>query len=312
MPIDYSLPRPVYDYREHIVPGIMPSREVHLICGPPGIGKTTLCLDLLPAIERGDLILGYSRAIPTKSVFVSCDRSEGAHLRRLDSLGIPHAEFPFFSGLDIRDDNDPLNIEKIISSAAKHFPDHPLVFIDGMASLIEDTSNYRQAQQLLRETTKLCYWNNRTVIGSVHSPKAKEGQSYTNPREQILGSQAWSGFSDLVIAMQPAEPKDPANNRRLVHVCTRSAAGDFTVKMILTGGRLMIDDSIERELYSLLEEWLKKQDHTRIIPTREIILYGVKECSLYERAIERWIEEKVEEGVLDRVARGKYRRKLQA
>jgi hypothetical protein len=320
----YGLP---YDPFEHIVPGLMPAREVHLICGPPGIGKTTLCLDLLPQIERGDLILGHARANPTKSVFISCDRSESAHIRRQGSLGMPFWDaanpdprsFPFFSGISVKldipeedDDDHELKIQNIIRICAQNFPDRPLLFIDGFAALIEDSSNYRQAQQLLRKTTRSCIRHNRTVLASVHSPKAKEGQTYNNPREQILGSQAWAGFSDLVIAMQPADLKDPTNPRRLVHVCSRSLAGDYTIKMILQNGRLVLDDSIERDLYSLLLQWLLKIPYDRQIPTREILTYGVKDCALSLRSVERWIEEQVENGVLERVAKGLYRRKLQA
>lgn len=300
-------------YSHHIVEGIMPSLEMDLVAGPPGIGKTQLMLQILPAIAKGERVFGYPTN-PTKSVFVSCDRGERSILRRLDHLGLPHypdpGSFPFSSSLETKDGND-YTLETIMIECKKRFPDHPLLFIDGMGALVGESKEYYDVQRFLTSGTRLCLKHNITVIGSVHSPKTREGQTYSNPREQVLGSQAWVGFSDLLISVQPGDPKDPSSNRRLVHVCSRSTAGDFTVKMILSNGILVVDDSIERELYSLLDEWLKKQDHVRIIPTREIILYGVKECSLYERAIERWIEEKVDAGTLERVSRGKYKRKLE-
>jgi hypothetical protein len=310
--------RPVPHYSDHIIDKVMPSLEVHLFGGPPGIGKTQLMLQILPAIERGEMVFGH-KARPTKCIFVSCDRGERAHLRRLDNLGITHwfpenpppGVFPFYSGLTTND-NVGYTLESIVKGCAVGFPDRELLFIDGFGSLCTESKDYNDVGKFLRLATQLCVRYNVTIIGSVHSPKAKEGQTYTNPREQILGSQAWGGFSDLLIGMQPADPKDPMNPRRLVHICCRAAAGDFTLKMILQNGRLVPDEAVERDLVTILASWLNSQGFERQIPTKEILEYGVKTCTLHPRFIERWIEEQVESGVLDRVMKGRYRLKMKA
>jgi hypothetical protein len=298
-------------YSDHIIEGVMPSLEVHLLTGAPGIGKTSIMLQLLPMIERGERIFGYPSK-PTKSVFISCDRSERAHLRRLDSLTIPHYDsessqagaFPFYSGLS---SDAGYTLDAIVKGCLYQFPDRPLLFIDGMGSLLGESAQYHDVQKFLRTATRLCYEHCRTIIGTVHSPKSKEGQSYSNPREQILGSQAWAGFSDLVIAMAP-EKED--SKIKQVWVCTRSSAGDFLLRMIRDSSGKLVEysDENEKDMLTLLDQWLSKQDFSREIPTKEFLELGIKQFCLSERTIMRWLSAQVDEGKLKKETRGKYLR----
>jgi AAA domain len=297
---------PPTPYNSYIIESVMPSEEIHLLGGPPGVSKTSLGMQLLCDIEEGRDIFGY-HTHPTKSVFVSCDRSERAHLRRLDGFGLPPDRFPFFSGRD-----QDLTLSAIIQGCYSHYPDRPLLFIDGIASLLDgNLSDYTDVQQFLRSGGQLCEKYHRTLLGTVHASKAREGASYPNPRDQLVGSTAWGGFSDLTLVLQFADSKDISNPDRLLHVCTRGPATEFTVRMRkdrLTGRLVELDPDLD--LLSLLDSWILKQDFTRIIPTGEISEIGTKEFQLSPRSIERWLNRQVESGLLERMERGKYQRRM--
>jgi len=297
----------VHPPREWIVDQIMPIGQLCLLVGPAGVGKTTHSFDLCDDIQEGRLV--YGRQVrQTGVVIVSCDRDEDSHYDRLTSLGIPHHRFAFFPQRDA-----PTSIERIVSACTHHYKSHRLLFIDGFGTLVPDgkLNDYGVVSRFLADCGALCKKHKITILGSIHTAKAKEGEAYTSPREQALGSAAWAGFADLMIVMQRDNPKEPADPIRRVHVCTRGGAGDFTLKYKMDkdqGGRLVLyEDPVEQDLMSLMDYWIGQQAFDRLIPTREFIQEG-KNFTLSQSLVEKWLFNQVEKGHLDRPVRGKYQR----
>lgn len=280
----------------------MPETEINLLAGPPGVGKTTLALQIGTDIQDGIAVWGR-RTFPTGMVIVSLDRSSNAHQRMIGNMSIPSSRFAFFSARNIE-----TSIEIIIRTCANQFPQHKLLFIDGFATLCDGPSDYLRSSQFLRIAGTHCEQYGRTILGSVHSAKTKEGEHYTNPRQRILGSVAWAGFADLIVTMDPAKPDDPEDLVRIVHVLPRLSR-EFTLKYQRQSDRLVPwEDPVEADLLSLLDFWLGAQAFEREIPKREFVSYGKDTCSIAERTVEKWLTGKIESGLLERPKKGTYRR----
>lgn len=279
----------------------MPEREIHLLAGAAGTGKTTLALQILGAIQRGEPVFGR-RTWPTKVMIVSLDRSRAAHTRMIDGLAVPEHEFKFFSQR-----NQPTSIRLICQiTRREEYNGCKLIFIDGFGTLVRDgkLADYQATSDFLREAGALCEEYGVTIIGSVHATKTKEGESYANPRQRVLGSVAWAAFSDLIITVDPEKPSDVSNMVRLVNVLPRNDR-EFMIKYLREGSRMLpYEDPAELDLASILDYWLV-QNSDRKIPTREFIGQG-RDAALTPRQVERWIERQLESGRLERTSKGIY------
>jgi len=293
-------PRPLHD--RWIIDRLMPEREVHLLAGPAGVGKTTLSMQILSDIQDGLPVFGR-RTFPTPVVLVSCDRSFASHERMIADMGVPAQKFKFFSQR-----NSPTTIFEIVTQCARNFPACRLIFIDGFATLVPNAklSDYGEVSSFLRLCGRLCEQFNVTILGSLHATKTKEGESYTNPRQRVLGSVAWSGFADLIITIDAEKPSETENQIRLVNVLPRNSA-EFALKYQRENEKLVLyTDPGELDLLSMLDAWLRSQSFDREFPTREV-LQEAERNQVPRRSAERWLERVCDGGLVARVRKGVYK-----
>lgn len=287
--------------REYLIDSVMPTGEVHLLCGAPGSGKTTHAVDLCSAVVLGEPIYGY-RTNPTGVLWASCDRSEASHYERMDSLGIPRDRFVF---RPYRDEDTKL---ELVLRWALRFPDHRLLFIDGFGSLVPDgkVSDYATVARYLATAGSWCVEHNRTILGCIHASKQKQHEGYLDPRAQPLGSHAWAGFADLIIHIKRDNPEDPSDPMRTIYVCTRSRAGDLVLPYTQKkeeGGRLVpYEDEVEKDL---LKFWVDAQPFDKPLTKADIVAYA-KSQDIKERTAERWVEKAIDDGRLRRLKRGLF------
>lgn len=198
----------------------MPERELHLIGGSSGSGKSSWLIKMLERLERGESIYGHA-AKPTPYVYVSSDRSRAGMYRTIERLGIDRARFPLYIPT-----NTALNLtaRQIVIDAKKKFPVAKLVVFEGIATHVPDgkLSDYKIVAKFLRELGALCEELDITILGVVHSPKVKEKDKYANPRERIMGSTAWGAYSELIMFLEPLNP-DGASSLRTFWILPRNA-----------------------------------------------------------------------------------------
>lgn len=283
------------DFREFLVSDIMPAREVHLLGGPSGAGKTRLTLQGIPEFLSGGSFLGKSVVRPFQIFYFSCDRSPDSFRRNLDFYHLDEGAFPW---------GTPTNMTTVglLGEIKRSFPDTSLVIVDGFTSLIPGgrINDYKVVADFLVETQKLLQRLDLTLLGIVHTAKIKESEMILNPRQKIAGSVAWAGYSDLIVMINPEDDRSPENQNRIVHVLPRNSA-EYTLPMVMREGRLEPNDGELSTLSTLLGEDPIGTLYTTL-QLRDLA-GGTPHASFY-----RWLKAAIAEGTLVQERRGVYRK----
>lgn len=297
------MPTPSPDY---LISQIMPAREVHLLAGPSGVGKSNLLSYILPTwLEEGEL-WGFRCHPPARgqgAIVVSCDRSEESIQRNLDRHGLTKP-WPFVAARMIPGDD---RLKSVMDWVRSHHPEVRLLVVEGIARLVPEgkISDYAIVAEFLERAQFYCKSYNLTLLGTAHATKTKDTEKFPNPRQRILGSVAWGAYSDLVIVMDPEDPEDVRNKNRVIHVLPRDAE-EFVVKMCNSGGVLKsVDEEAEDQMDSLMDQELGKIPAGAVVSTLEFVRIAFN-LSLSRPTCERWISRTVMQGRLQRVGRGKY------
>jgi hypothetical protein len=290
-------------HRDFLIDDIMPEREVHLLGGPSGVGKTTLAIQIIKSLQLGQPV--FDKPIHLRGVvYVSCDRTSASLRRAMDRHSLPHDAFPWTC---VRDIPDPLGIEQVFSWRKRTCPDCHLMVVDGFARLVPDgkISDYKAVADFLTKTAGLCESHDVTILGIVHATKVKSGEHFPDPRQRILGSVAWGAFADLLIIMDAADPNNSSDQTRIIHVLPRDHA-ESSKRMVNDSGRLVdMETYSESQYFGVMYSELKKypEDLTTADLHQVGATYGISRST-----VERWITDAVDHGKLEHPARGKYRK----
>lgn len=190
------------DSQEYLIADILPAGEVHLLGGSSGSGKTTFTFQTIAEWQKGNPILGHE-SFPVPYSYISIDRSHSSVQRTLRRLKLEHEITRILCAEDIP---RPRTFRNVFETARKIHPDSEFFIIEGFQTLVGDKGNsYQPVADMLSDVTAICALERVTVIGVCHAPKLKIEEGFQHPRELLLGSVAWSGFSDTVITMDMNE-----------------------------------------------------------------------------------------------------------
>lgn len=230
----------------------MPAREVSLVAGSSGVGKTKLIIQIVQALETGTEIFGRATR-QTSCLYVACDRGTDSFKRSLDGYGLAYSAFAWASERDIPRAAARTRPYQIMKWAAVRHPEARLVVLDGLSGLVPDFCNYHEVAVMFREVQALCQDQNQTILGTVHATKVKTLDKICNPRERVVGSVAWGGFSEMVVSMDHEDPQDPENPFRVVNVCNHSGPNLRLRVRYNALGRLMVVEQ-DSDLAELLDQ----------------------------------------------------------
>jgi RecA-family ATPase len=210
---------------EWLIENILPTREIHLVGGPSGAGKTTWLLQTILAWADGQDVFGH-KSHPLPYFYVSCDRSRESMLRTFQRCGVDPAKLPHISGLDER----LFSPKSILERARKLNPDVRVLFIEGFAMFAPSgrlAYDYVQVATFFTDLTRMCQREDLTLTGVVHSSKMREGERYLNPRQRIHGSVAWAAFTETIILVEPADEKNPTSDIRSLLLLPRNSKAEY-------------------------------------------------------------------------------------
>lgn len=225
-----------------LIDKILPARQVHILCGPSGVGKTRWLNWMYKDWHQGLPVLGYE-SFPVPSLYLAKDRNIESLKLTLKSINCEH--MMKYESIMYRKDIDIENLKD-------HWPDIKLFFIDPIAKFVKDgkINDYGAVSDFLTKCSYYCQKDDFTIMGSCHAPKAKEGQLLINPREWTLGSGAWGGYSETMFAFNGDDFKTP-NSIRYFYVLARNAPDTLHYFRLKDGWVTLVDDPKEQNVYDL-------------------------------------------------------------
>lgn len=187
---------------EFLIDGILPANEVHLFGGSSGSGKTTLLFQLLSEWQEGKDVLGHA-SHPVPYAYLSLDRSLSSVQRTLERIQLSDQ----ITRIITREKFPATITPKVIFEVGLNaYPDARALFVEGYQTLAGDKGNaYAPVASLLTNTAMLCTSHGVTLTGVAHASKMKMDERWQNSREVILGSVAWSAYSDTIIVLDHNE-----------------------------------------------------------------------------------------------------------
>lgn len=203
-----------------VIPFLLPARQIHLLAGAAGVGKTALLAWLLTQLRDKQPIFGHPVGEVGSISFLAGDRPWVDHAQWFDAVGWP--DVPHYSLVD-----DPgADIDRLIAPVGERsFPllhrglealnvpvgasPPPLVVVDplGLFLGIDPVRSYLQVAKHLVKLARACLARPMTLLASFHTGKVKgdPNERYLRPRDHILGSTALVGFTGTQITLLGSE-----------------------------------------------------------------------------------------------------------
>lgn len=288
-----------------IVDQILPKFETHLVGGPSHSGKTTLICQTIERWRSRKDVFGHE-SYPLPFCYLACECSSGTMQSTLKRIGIDPATFPFLSAIeydDIGGFNAALNL------ARRHYPDTEVLFIDGIHRLCgSKTNDDGIVGKFLADINKSLLDLNLTIIGIGNSTKVKGEEKFMNPRERFRGSGAWGTGTRTMIVVERARNDELTNPKRTVMIIP-SNAPDQTLNFSLDSRGLFQPDLEEPDRYddlaSLISGYVEGDELTRADIMGLASVVGDEGIPI--RSVDRYIDQMISEGRLERARWGRYR-----
>lgn len=322
----------------YIIDPIFPNAAMHVISGPPDIGKTTWLYQILYDWERGKAVLGGCKSNPCDWVYVALDRSLRDADRTLRRLGMDSWNMPAYAIEEVIDRNasKKIDIEPSIFRIVDKFPKCELFVIEGLQMLLPNVGrgqslNKAQGMWVIKLRDEILN-KGITIIAVNHTPKSSDA---AHDRENMLGSQGLIGGLGTTITFGlPADSSGKAQgmlgpsqtDQRLVTVMPKN-----TPRLYLTYSR-GINGSFDLDSTSttasdpdtspnkLVEIYETMGDATRIFDAHLLAYEGqdelrasqvvkwAKDANIHPDKAKIWISLQVTSGRLVREGGGNLRR----
>lgn len=193
-----------------LIRGILPAHEVSILSGASGAGKTTLIMQLVAAIVRGETtFFGHEIRQPIRVAYIAADRTWDSYRELANRIGLDLTRLQARSIVDdttidvVRLERDPMDLLHMMISS---FDSPTLVVVDPMVLFLGvDPNRYHQVAPRLIRMGRWCRQNRFTMLATHHATKARTDYSFKRPQDRISGSSALLGFTSSQLFLSSPE-----------------------------------------------------------------------------------------------------------
>ena len=283
-----------------IISSILPDKEVSILAGASGAGKTTLIMQALAAMQQGKEVFGHECQPGLRLGYIAADRSwrsyqRTAELSSLDLGSIKVRALIDDPAIDLANfEKSPLDeLERLIASMLPL----DLVAVDPLVVFLGvDTNKYHLSAARLIRLNKACLANNITILGTHHATKARSDYSFKRPQDRISGTSALLGFTSSQLFLAAPEETSREDGFYEFHVISHHAAPKV-ILLSREGGRFRhegteetsyVSTSPTNQLMNLLKNGpLKREDILSSVSGSRATIDRLLASALAAKVIER-------------------------
>jgi AAA domain len=292
--------------KKFIVDGILPVNLVHLVAAPVGTGKTTVFMQLIHAMAN-ELEWFTKKAYPRHVVYITADRGRVETEATIARLGLTGVVYKLVSLKDQKG-TAVAPLELLLHTNCEP---GDLAIVEPINFFLKDgnksgnINDFGHVSRFLLTIGRKCEEMQITVLGSLHSSKAKQGAQYMVAREKVIGSVAWTAFTATTIVIEPSDPATCDDPGRVVHVLPRDMR-PFTLDYVVEPEHGLFVPAVKRVPRSPLEDRLQAWEAETF--ERSNVDDWAFAAGLSAATAKRWLQQLEHDGRIIRIERGIYRR----
>ena len=221
-------------------------KKLHLLVGDPGLGKSTLLLDVMARMTRGAPWPDLGFAPVCEALVLSAEDDLGDTIRpRLDALGADVRRVHAITAVRSGEGGRQFSLTEDLARLDRFLLQHPevgLVGIDPLSAYLgSGTDSYKDAdvRAILGPLATLAAERDVAIVGIMHLGKGGQRPALY----RVLGSIAFTAAARLVLAV--AEHPDKDGRRVLAPVKQNICAPSATLAFRLDDGRLSWEGAVE-------------------------------------------------------------------
>lgn len=186
------------------------TRRIQILAGAPGVGKTTLALNLAAILSSGGHWPDGTTATPRSVVIWSGEDQADDVLRpRLEAQGADLDRIHIVSGMRVRGRDQPFDPAEDLSGLMRTMlaaGDVGLLILDPVVSVVKgDSHKNAEVRRAFQPVQELATKVGCAVLGITHFSKGTQGLDAV---ERVTGSVAFGAVSRLVLVASRAAPGD--------------------------------------------------------------------------------------------------------
>lgn len=199
-----------------LVTGLLPERQVSILAGASGAGKTTLALQLLRQIQLGGPAFGMAvdprLAAPGAIGYIVADRTSEDLKETAQAVGLD------VSTLKMRSLVDDVSIDitafeqnptGVLFDLLKSIKECLLIVVDPLIVFTGvDTNKYHLNAAKLIRINRFCMDYGLTILGTHHAGKARTDFGFKRAQDRINGSGALLGYTSTQLFLATPEETD--------------------------------------------------------------------------------------------------------
>ena len=218
-------------------------RQLHILAGPPGKGKTTISMQIASRVSKGTDFIGVPCEKGQVAIWTGEDVISQTLVPRLVACKANLKNIHFISGFTDKTgkrDFDIANDIVPLCETLKKIKNLKLLILDpivGITGNSRDAYKATEVRKCLEPLLHLIRETNAAVIGITHFSKAQSSGN-AGSLDRVIGSQAWGAVARIVMCCDYSKEKD---SNVLAMVKNNLAVGDsgfrYQLQEIETGSK---------------------------------------------------------------------------